>query len=454
MRKFAPIAAGLAAVTMVAVGIASAAVADNRQGTPSVTGGSIKHILVIDLENEDFDTSFGPTSPATYLNKVLVPKGQLLTNYYATGHFSTDNYLAQISGQAPNKVSGNDCITNTTTGASTYTDVTPGTLDPNQAKYPGQVDGSGCVYPASVQTIGNQLDAKAAEDDQSSRALTWRNYAEDMGNVPTRDFGTADSLGGTDCAHPATNGTFPNIATTTDQYAIRHVPALFFHSVTDNQAYCSRHVVPLGTVTVGAKGDTFSGHLAQDLSSASTTPAFSFVTPNVCNDGHDATCVGINTEGGHTGGLAGADLWLKHWMPLVLNSPAYKSGQMLVVVTFDEAMPSDATACCGEQAGPDNANPGYPPLLTFYGGTPPTSADQYPGGGRVGALLLNPEWIKAGSVNATPYNHYSALRSYEDILGVTTGGSDGKGHIGFAGQAGLRPFGTDVFNKVAQNSQN
>ncbi|GAB3861913.1 hypothetical protein GCM10028801_26600 [Nocardioides maradonensis] len=450
MRRFPIVTAGLAAAAAAALGLGAPGFAGTQTpGSPSVTGGVVKHVLVIDLENEDFDDSFGPSSPATYLNKVLVPQGQLLTSYYATGHFSTDNYLAQISGQAPNKASGNDCITNTTTFASTYTDVTPGTLDPDQATYPGQVDGSGCVYPASVQTIGGQLDAQANQNARGSKAITWREYAEDMGNDPARDFGTPDLLGGTDCAHPATNGTFPNHATTTDQYAIRHVPALFFHSVIDDQAYCDQHVVPLGTVKVGAAGDTFSGHLAQDLSRLSTTPQFSFVTPNVCTDGHDATCVGTNTEGTHVGGLVGADLWLKHWMPLILGSPAYRSGQMLVVVTFDEASPDDTSACCGEQAGPDNANPGYPPLDALFSHLPaPTAPGQYPGGGRVGAVL-----IQAGSVNPTPYNHYSALRSYEDLLGITTGGSDGHGHLGFAGQAGLRPFGADVFDKAAPSAR-
>jgi hypothetical protein len=73
-------------------------------------------------------------------------------------------------------------------------------------------------------------------------------------------------------------------------------------------------------------------------------------------------------------------------------------------------------------------------------------AGTLPGGGQVGALLLNDRFIKPGSVNTTPYNHYSALRSYEDLLGITTGGSDGFGHLGMAGAAGLTPFGPDVFN--------
>ena len=72
-----------------------------------------------------------------------------------------------------------------------------------------------------------------------------------------------------------------------------------------------------------------------------------------------------------------------------------------------------------------------------------------PQGGKVGAVLLNKKYIVAGSHNTTgQYNHYSALRSYDDLLGLTTGGTDGHGHLGYAGMAGLKPFGTDVFTRV------
>jgi hypothetical protein len=65
----------------------------------------------------------------------------------------------------------------------------------------------------------------------------------------------------------------------------------------------------------------------------------------------------------------------------------------------------------------------------------------------VGAVLLNPKYVAAGSVNTTgAYNHFSALRSYEDMLGLTSGGDDGLGHLGFAADSGLVPFGPDVFN--------
>jgi hypothetical protein len=40
-------------------------------------------------------------------------------------------------------------------------------------------------------------------------------------------------------------------------------------------------------------------------------------------------------------------------------------------------------------------------------------------------------------VSTAAYNHYSLLRSIEDIFGVS--------HLGYAAQQGLRPFGSDVF---------
>ena len=239
---------------------------------------------------------------------------------------------------------------------------------------------------------------------------------------------------------------------------------MYFHSIIDNTASCDRGVVPLGTATIGTGGapDNYSGHLAQDLKSGLTTPRFSFVVPNLCDDGHDATCAGTNVAGGTTGGLTAVNLWLSTWMPLVLNSPAYRSGHMLVVITADEGAVQDTAAGDHEAPGPGNANPGYSPLLNVpipaYGGrtyyqllgvtglTPnvPPAAGTMPGGGQIGALLLNPLYVHGGTVDTTgSYNHYSALRTYEDLLGLYWGGADGQGHLGFAATA--TPLGRDVF---------
>jgi hypothetical protein len=467
-------------VTAAALGLTLGATlpasANPHAGVAGVPDGAIKHVIVIDLENESIGTTFGPSSPAVYLNKTLLPEGEFLKGYYATGHASLDNYVAQVSGQAPNLLTSGDCVTSITSLSGTYNDLTPGTLDPNQAKYPGQVDGQGCVFPASVQTIGDQLDAAYPQSARSD----WREYAEDMGNDPARDGGVPDPLGGTDCAHPAqVNGTGsddtnsaegPNAtgsqvkSATIDQYANRHNPFDYFHSVTGNAAICDQDVVPLGSAATDADGTvTYSGRLASDLAHAETTPRFAFITPNLCDDGHDATCAGVNDAGTKAGGLVGADDWLRTWMPLIFSSPAYKDGSTLVMLTFDEGNVGDTGTGDNEQPGPNSANPGYSPLLnepiaaygglTYYdllgvkgltpGVEPP--AGTMPGGGQIGAVLFSSKWIKPGSVNATgSYSHYSALRTFEDLLGVTSGGADSAGHLGFAATA--HDFGSDVFN--------
>lgn len=451
-------------------------------------GEGIKNILVVNLENESEGATFGPASPAKYLNDTLLKQGELIPDWYATGHVSLDNYIAQISGQGSTPSTNSDCINAATFSPTNltgmYFDVSPG-ADANNSSFPGQVIGDGCIYPAPVElfatwpkkngarTIGDQLDEKYGQVAFTTSGvkswpgrILWRQYSEDMGNTQSRDGGTPDPLGGTDCGHPALNGVdTTNSATAFDQYATRHNGFMYFHSVIDNQARCDAHVVPLGKVNVGMGpdgADLFSGHLYQDLQRRETTPKFMFVTPNLCNDGHDATCKGPNTEGGSAGGLVGADLWLKHWMPMILASPAYKVGELLVVLTFDEGDPlTDTAACdltnpknsaiCNYPKGPNMSNFGYSPILGFLGyEKAPTTTGVYPGGGKIGAVLFNARHIAPGSVNSVgQYNHFSALRSYEDILGIDQGGDDGHGHLGFAAQPDLRTatFGYDVFNK-------
>ncbi|MDE2394531.1 MAG: phosphoesterase [Burkholderiales bacterium] len=455
-------------------GASASAKDDDHVVRAALPPGAIQHVLVINLENESYASTFGPNSPAVYLNRTLLAQGQLVVNYFGTSHVSLGNYIAQVSGQAPTPSTNNDCLNLASLKSPPllggFTDVVPGTDTTDPTSYPGQVVGDGCVYPApsagthGAMTIGDQLDAKQRGERDEGRRLNWREYAEDMGNNPSRDYGTPDAMGGATCAHPPVGGNDnSNSAAADDQYATRHNPFVYFHSVIDDQARCDAHVVPLGRVTVGSNGaaDVFQGHLYEDLRRIQTTPHYAFVTPNLCNDGHDATCAGPNTEGTtnaagkNIGGLVGADLWLKHWMPMIFASPAYRSGRMLVVITFDESGFADARACtsanqadCHSPTGPNVSNPGFSPILGMFGyQKPPTANYQYAGGGQIGAVLFNPRHIVAGSVNTTGvYNHFSALRSYEDLLGLHEGGDDGLGHLGYAATSGMLPYGRDVFN--------
>jgi phosphatidylinositol-3-phosphatase len=344
-----------------------------------------RHVFIIVLENEGFETTFGKNSPAPYLARELAPKGLLLRQYYGIGHFSLDNYIAMISGQGPNSYTQNDCFV--------YYDFSPliKELDPN-----GQALGSGCVYPDAVQTIANQLDVKH---------LTWKGYMEDMDET---------------CGHPALGQPDNHIhASKESQYATRHNPFVYFHSIIDHPT-CTQHVVPLV-------------QLDNDLNSVATTPNLAFITPNLCHDGHDRASV--ICDGGH---LISADRFLRPLVTRILASPAYQKDGMLIV-TFDEAdieikggtvVPeeTDATACCNEPAGPNTVAPGR----------------SGPGGGRTGALIIS-RYVTSGC-DDHPYNHYALLRSLEDIFGLD--------HLGFAAQPGLEAFGNDVYGESKSSCGN
>jgi len=358
---------------MLVVSVAAGAAAPN--GLPP-----IRHVFILLLENQTFGVTFARSSPAPYLANTLTAKGALLTQYYGIGHWSLPNYLALISGQAPNADTQADCP------ALTEFQLTRSRLDAN-----GQALGTGCIYPALVKTLAEQLDAAK---------LTWKGYMEDMGNDPNRETATCghSPLGGDELTHAAT---------VKDKYAARHNPFVYFHSVLDDQARCDAHVVNLDK-------------LPPDLRRVETTPNYSFITPNLCNDGHDAKCID-----GKLGGFQAIDAFLRKWVPLITDSPAFKQDGLLII-TFDESDgrgPDAATACCGERG--------------LSGATQPPGIVG-PGGGRVGAVLLS-RFIKPGTVTNTAYNHYSTLRFVEDLFGLE--------RLGYAGQSGLPVFGADVFTQ-------
>ena len=385
--------------------IGSWALGAYAESKPVRPNPAIKHVFVITLENKDFSTTFGVNSAAPYLSQTLVAKGALLKQYFATGHVSADNYISMLSGQAETPQTQSDC--------QTYADFKQAGTTSD-----GQAIGTGCVYPPSVQTLPDQLTAVG---------LSWKAYMEDMGNDPARESAT--------CGHPVLDAKdltqmaeAPSASVPAgDQYVTRHNPFVYFHSIIDSKA-CAKNVVSLKT-------------LKADLQSIATTANFIFITPNVCSDGHDAPCVT-----GKPGGLISIDAFLHEWVPVILASPAYRKDGLLII-NFDESAPTEASvdaqngyrqvvfpgaACCNEQPGPNVTFPSTTKFSTFkyeisYLGV---------GGGQTGAVLLSP-LIKPGTISSVPYNHYSMLRSIEDIFGLE--------YLGYAGQPGLVSFGNDVY---------
>lgn len=345
---------------------------------PAEAPARIGHVFIVVLENKDYARTFGPDSLAPYLSQELPRQGALIEQYYGIGHVSLGNYIAMISGQGLNPATQSDCLF--------YTGFIGSAPQP---ALDGQALGIGCVYPENVPNLTDQLRA---------RGLSWRGYMEDMGHDPAREAAT--------CGHPALNsldGT--QSASAEDGYATRHNPFMYFASVIGDPAYCDAHVVNLD-------------RLDADLARIDTTPHYAFITPNLCHDGHDSPCAN-----GEPGGLESADAFLQALVPRILAAPAFQQDGLLLIL-FDESdgPQSDSSACCGAGPTPNALLPGI----------------TGPGGGRVGAVALSP-FIKPGTVSMSAYNHYSMLRTVQDLFGLP--------YLGYAGAAGQASFGADVFTR-------
>lgn len=169
------------------------------------------------------------------------------------------------------------------------------------------------------------IDGPNLADSVDAAGLTWRSYNE---SIPAPCF-AGD-------AYP---------------YVQKHDPFYYYNSIRASPQRCS-NIVPLTT-------------LAADFAATATAPAYSLVTPNMCNDGHDCP-------------LATTDAWLARFVPSLLATPGFSAGRSLLIVTYDEG-----------EGGSD----------------------------RVFTLLAG-SGVKAGFTSARPYNHYSLLRTVEFALGL------------------------------------
>jgi phospholipase C len=149
----------------------------------------------------------------------------------------------------------------------------------------------------------------------TNAGLTWRAYMDSMS-------GTCKASG------------YP--------YALKHDPFPYYGSD------CPSQVVPFS-------------QFKQDM--AGTVPNFVWITPDLCHDGHDCS-------------TQAADTWLGQTVPMILGTPAWKDGGLLLI-TWDE--------------GEDSAN-------------------------HVLTLVIHPGTLIHTSDRS--YDHYSLLASVEDRLGL------------------------------------
>jgi hypothetical protein len=189
---------------------------------------------------------------------------------------------------------------------------------------------SGSTHGVSSDCTGCAVSGPSIVDQLEAAHLSWRAYMEDM---PHACFRGASARG----------------------YAKKHDPFIYFSTVSRSPTRCSRLV---GFPELGA--DLRAGRL----------PAFAWITPNLCDDGHDC-------------GVRGGDRFLARTVPALLHELGPHG---LLVVTWDEG--SSESGCCGVARG-----------------------------GHVATILAGPG-ARAGARDSAPVDHYGLLGTLERQLGL------------------------------------
>ncbi len=352
----------------------------SEAAAPATKLPPIKHVFVIMLSDQPYAAVFGPSSTARYLAGPLEHRGTLLVRYDAVAHEELANEIALLSGQGPTVATAANC--------PSYTDIAPTSTAADE-----QVLGEGCIYPAATQTLPGELAAKH---------LTWKAYVQ--GTDETGASATA-------CSHPVVGAADPSAdeALGTGPYATFANPFVYFTAISSSPR-CATEDVGLSA-------------LKKDLASPSSTPNFTYIAPDRCHDGNPTPCTA-----GASAGMVPANGFLEMVVPEIMASKAYKQGGLLAI-TVDEAPSSgafaDSSSCCGQPSFPN-----LPPASSPTGLSPR-------GGGTVGALLLSP-YLKGATTNQEPYNHFSLLKTFEDLFSVK--------HLGYAALPTVKPLETAMFS--------
>jgi hypothetical protein len=168
-------------------------------------------------------------------------------------------------------------------------------------------------------------------------------------------------------------------------YVKRHNPFAYFDSVRQGQAGTGQTSQTANIVSF----EKFADDLQRD-----SLPDYSFIVPNLYNDGHHDAVTRRTASCGDHRALQGLDTWLKANMEPLIASPTFKRGGLLMIV-FDE----------GCETGPkadSRLDPKRPDLR---------------GGGHVPAVIISSR-TPAGATSDELFHHESILRLSLKALGV------------------------------------
>ena len=218
--------------------------------------------------------------------------------------------------------------------------------------------------PPWVGDLADKFPGEVAGDNITSvltaNGKTWKAYAE---SIPRAGYLDGDH--------------FP--------YVKRHNPFAYFESIRQSK-------VASGQASQAANIVSFES-FARDLQHDSL-PDYSFIVPNLYNDGHHNAVTRQKASCGDHRALQGIDTWLKDNMEPLIESATFKRGGLLVIV-FDE----------GCETGP-KADSRYDPKRS-----------DLRGGGHIPALIISSR-TPAGTTRDELYHHESVLRLSLRALGV------------------------------------
>jgi hypothetical protein len=190
---------------------------------------------------------------------------------------------------------------------------------------------SGSTHGITSDCTGCTVKATNIVDQLETAGISWKAYLEGM---PGSCYPGAGSGG----------------------YAKKHNPFIYYDDIAGSAQRCSRLV-------------GFSG-LASDLR-AGRLPTYSWISPNLCDDGHDC-------------GVKGSDRFLARVVPDLIPELGPHG---FLVITWDEG--SSDRSCCAGAAG----------------------------GGRIATIVVGPD-VRPGAVEKQPVDHYGVLATIEEALGL------------------------------------
>jgi hypothetical protein len=203
---------------------------------------------------------------------------------------------------------------------------------------------SGSTWGVGDDGTGYSFPGPTLVDQLAERGISWRAYMESM---PAPCYGGASS----------------------GNYAKKHNPFMYFRSITDSAAQC-RNVVPFDAFAAEVQGPS--------------PPDFIWVTPNLCDDGHDCSTSTVDT-------------WLAAHLQPVLSS-SWFAHEGVVIITWDEG--SDGSGCCGGASG------GHIATIVITAGSP------------------------SHSTSAAAVDHAGTLRTVEELYALPPLGDAGCGCSG------------------------